>query len=160
MANGNELSIRRVRMTDCESISPLLAQLGYPTDADEVRTRLARLLAIPEVGVLVGETAGHVVGLASFHMLELLYRPRPQCRITALVVCARHRRQGTGAELVNEIERIARERDCFRIELTTRHERGEALPFYTSLGFMERRRRLVKSLPRVPAARHWGRPGT
>lgn len=131
---------------DAESLGELLAQLGYPTSADDIQTRLEHLLTAPDVGLLVAESGDDLVGLATFHIFGLIYRPRPQCRLTALVVHSRHRRGGIGAELVQAVERIARGRGCYRLELTTRPNRGEALAFYQALGFKPRPFRLVKAL--------------
>jgi GNAT superfamily N-acetyltransferase len=44
------------------------------------------------------------------------------------------------------VESIARERGCFRLEVTTQSRRREAADFYRALGFRERPRRLVKPL--------------
>lgn len=147
---SDELSIRDAGLADSEAIAPLLAQLGYPAAAAEVHGRLKRLLATANVGVLVAELDMRVVALAAFQFVELVYRPRPQCRITALVVDSEHRRRGIAAGLVATIERIAREHGCFRLELTTRQERWEAFSFYSALGFTERPRRLVKPLADEP----------
>lgn len=138
--------IRDATAADAESLPALLDQLGYATSVAEVRARFERLLATPKGGVLVAESAGTVVGLASFHIFDLIYRPRPQCRLTALVVDSHHRRNGVGAALVAAVEQVAREHDCYRLELTTRPGRGEAVSFYTALGFSERPHRFVKML--------------
>ena len=146
MRAGEDQTIRRARPQDAEALSPLLEALGYPTDTSELRARLERLLASSEGEVVVAEENARLVGLATFQIFELIYRSRPQCRLTALVVGPDNRRRGVGRALLHEVERTARERGCFRIELTTRATRSEALSFYTALGYAERRRRLAKQL--------------
>lgn len=141
-----DLAIRRAQVKDAPALLTLLDQLGYPAQADELRGRLGRLLATADGDVLVAESAGALTGLVSFQVFELIYHPRPQCRLTALVVNGAHRRRGIGSSLLAAVEGIARERGCSRLELTTRRGRPDALPFYTSLGFTERRHRLVKGL--------------
>ncbi|MBV8735290.1 MAG: GNAT family N-acetyltransferase [Solirubrobacterales bacterium] len=143
-------AIRPARLSDGEQLLPLLHQLGYPTSGEEVSRRLARLIQAPSVGVLVAadHEGSEVIGLGTFQIIELLERPAPQCRITALVVRADHRRRGIGAALVEAIAEVARQRGCFRLELTTRPDRQEALPFYTALGFTVRPHRLVMDLDR------------
>jgi hypothetical protein len=47
-------------------------------------------------------------------------------------------------ELIAAVEAIARRRDCYRIELTTRPDRPDALGLYLACGFAERPSRLVK----------------
>lgn len=139
-------SIRPAQLSDSEQLAPLLEQLGYPASVEEVRRRLARLADVPGVGVLVALDGQEIVGLGSFQIVELLERPAPQCRITALVVRTDHRRRGIGGALLQAIAEVARQRGCFRLELTTHPDRREALPFYTSLGFTLRPHRLVKEL--------------
>ena len=95
----------------------------------------------------VREVDGQLAGLATFHVFELVYRRLPHCRLTALVVDQRHRRRGVGALLVEAVEGEARRRGCSRVELTTRPGRGEAMPFYTALGYVERPHRLLKAFP-------------
>src|SRR5436305_4942038 len=124
----------------------LLEQLGYPSTPDDVASRLEALLANPDAGVLVAESEGRLLGLAAFQVFVLLYRPRPQCRLTALVVRAGERRRGVGATLVQAVLQGARKRGCSRVELTTRPTRQDALPFYTALGFTERPHRLLRTL--------------
>ena len=138
--------IRRARLSDSDRIAPLVGQLGYPTEADEIRVRLERLLSSAQAVVVVAAAADEILGLATADLLHLIYRPWPQCRITALVVREDSRRQGIGKSLVQAVESVAREHSCFRLELTTRAGRPEGLAFYASLGFVERPHRLVKQL--------------
>lgn len=144
--------IRDATAADADALVGLLGQLGHPVAAGDVRATLTRMLAAPDVAVLVSELAGEIVGLATLHVFDLINRTRPHCRLTALVVDARHRRRGIGAALVKEVEGIARERDCFRLELTTRIGRPGALEFYTALGYAERPYRLMKELDPPPQA--------
>jgi ribosomal protein S18 acetylase RimI-like enzyme len=140
------LSVRSANPHDSAAIAPLLAELGYPAQPHEVGGRLERMSVLADAGVLVAEAEGQVIGVAAYQIIPVLERPRPKCHISALVVAGAHRRRRAGGALVAAIERIARERGCFRLELTTRADRLEAFRFYTAVGFVERPRRLVKSL--------------
>ena len=142
----HRITIRRAGQRDTEAIAPLLGQLGYPASALELGERLERLTDHPDAEVLVAELDGEVVGVAAYHLVDLLERPDPQCRITALVVDDRHRRRGVAYALLHTIEESARGVGCFRLEVTTRPERAEALAFYRAAGFDERPRRLTKPL--------------
>ena len=147
MKRHRQLVIRPAQIADGEGIAPLLAQLGYPAGPEEARARLERVLAAPGAGVLVAEVGdGGVAGVAVFQVFDLLERPRPQCRLTALVVDVRYRRHGVAAALVDAVVERARERGCFRLEVTTHPRRAEAVAFYAELGFEERRHRFVKNL--------------
>jgi GNAT superfamily N-acetyltransferase len=144
--SAEQLSVRPATPADAEPIVRLIAELGYPGDPIGVKQRLMRALGAPDVTMYVAEAGGQVIGLASSHVFELLYRSQPQAHLTTLVVSFEHRRRGAGAALVAAIERDARERGCSRLELTTRRERRGVLPFYAALGFNPRPHRLVKQL--------------
>jgi ribosomal protein S18 acetylase RimI-like enzyme len=138
--------VRRARSSDVDAVAGLLGDLGYPTDADDAAGQLGRVLDRDDAGVLVFDDGGGPVGLITYHVFDLIYRPRPHCRITALSVSAQRRREGIARALLEAVEAIARERGCFRVELTTRPNRPDALGFYEACGFAERPRRLVKQL--------------
>jgi ribosomal protein S18 acetylase RimI-like enzyme len=137
--------IRPVRMTDATAIAALLGELGYPAEADDVVARLERVLG-RDSGILVYDLEREAVGLVTYQLIHLLYRSLPQCRITALVVREDRRRRGIARALLRAVESLARERGCFRLEVTTRPDRGDALGLYIASGFCERPRRLVKRL--------------
>jgi len=138
--------IRRARPSDASAVAGLLGDLGYPTDADDAGAQLGRVLNRDDAGVLVYDDGGGPVGLITYHVFDLIYRPRPHCRITALAVSAQRRREGIARALLEAVEAIARGHGCFRVELTTRPDRADALGFYEACGFAERPRRLVKQL--------------
>jgi GNAT superfamily N-acetyltransferase len=142
----HRVTIRIAAQRDTRTIAPLLGQLGYPASPDELGERLERLTDRPDGEVLVAELDDEVVGLAAYVLIDVLERPDPQCRITALVVDDRFRRRGVAYALLHTIEETAREFGCFRLEVTTREDRAEALAFYRAAGFEERPRRLVKPL--------------
>ncbi len=142
--------IRSAGPGDAAAITPLLGELGYPTEAAEAVTRLTDLLARDGEGALVYDLDGATVGLLTWQLMHLIYRAAPQLRITALVVRGDQRRRGIATELLAAAERIAREHGCTRVELTTRPRRADAAALYESAGFEERPRRLVKHLPDAP----------
>lgn len=143
----HRVTIRIAAQRDTVAIAPLLGQLGYPTQADELDGRLERLTEHPDVQVLVAELDDRVVGVAAYQLTDLLERPDPQCTITTLVVDHRYRRRGVAYALIHTIEESAVEEGCFRLEVTTRADRDDALAFYRAAGFDERPRRLIKDLP-------------
>jgi GNAT superfamily N-acetyltransferase len=146
MNRVSSIRIRPASIGDAGAIAELVGELGYDASLPELNERLERLLGRPDAGVLVAEVGGRPAAVASYQIIELLERSRPQCRITALVTGSGHRRQGVATALIEAIEAVARERGCFRLEVTSRPERVDALGFYTARGFHERPRRLVKPL--------------
>jgi GNAT superfamily N-acetyltransferase len=145
-APEHRVTIRVAGQRDTEAIAPLLGQLGYPASALELGERLERLTYHPDAEVLVAELDDEVVGVAAYQVIDLLERPDPQCRVTALVVDDRYRRRGVAYALLHTIEESARDAGCFRLEVTTRPDRAEALAFYLAAGFDERPRRMIKPL--------------
>jgi GNAT superfamily N-acetyltransferase len=143
---SGSVTVRAADPSDADRIADLLTALDYPASEAEVETRLRRLQEVPGAGVLVAEVDDEVAAVASYQIIELLERPQPHCRITALVTSSEHRRRGAATALIGAIESAARERGCFRLEVTSRPERTDALRFYETRGFHERPRRLVKGL--------------
>jgi ribosomal protein S18 acetylase RimI-like enzyme len=138
--------VRPARLEDADAVAPLLGELGYPADGEEVRLRLSRLLPRPDAGVLVAEEGNGPIAVAAYQLVEVLERSQPQCRITTLVVDSEHRQRGLARTMLRAIESIAREHGCFRLEVTTRPWREPALGLYTAFGFEQRPHRLVKTL--------------
>ena len=135
MTSPPDLRVRDASAADIEAFVPLLGDLGYPTPADTIRERFARLSANGE-RVIIAETGGSIVGLMTVHSgLHVLHRPKPVCRITMLVVAERARGMGVGRALVREAERIATEYGCGVLEVTSNLKRAEAHAFYEKLGF-------------------------
>ena len=146
--SDSDPQIRAARADDVEALAPLVAELGYPTSGRELSPRVERLIATPSSGILLAEARDKVIGFASFHVVDLIYRPRPQARLTAIAVHPSHRRRGIGQALVRAVEDAARDRGCFRIEVTTRRDRPAAHAFYRALGYQERPVRFVNALDR------------
>jgi GrpB-like predicted nucleotidyltransferase (UPF0157 family)/GNAT superfamily N-acetyltransferase len=137
--------IRPALASDAAAVAALLGDLGYPTDDRDAGIQLGRLLDRDDAGVLVYDD-NRPVGLIAYHVFDLIYRPRPQCRITALAVRPDRRRRGIARALLGAVEVIALERGCFRVELTTRPGRADALGFSEACGFEGRPHRLAKQL--------------
>jgi GNAT superfamily N-acetyltransferase len=138
--------VRAARSGDAAALAALLGELDYPTDPGAVERRLAALEVEGDGAALVAVDGDGVAGVVAYDLFRPLERDRRQCRITTLVVDPGHRRRGAAAGLLAAVEAVARERGCFRLEVTTRPERVEALAFYEANGFEERPRRLVKPL--------------
>lgn len=138
------MDVRSATVEDATAIAPLLAELGYPATAEEVRSRLARTVGDASTGALVAELDGGPAAVIAYQLIQHLERPRPTCRITTLVTDPGQRRRGAAAALVEAVEAIARETGCERLEVTTRPHREDALAFYLGAGFEERPRRLVR----------------
>jgi GNAT superfamily N-acetyltransferase len=146
------LTIRAASPDDASAIAPLLGELGYPSDTDRVRTRLARVLgekgdsAPDAVFVASGELGGGILGLLSLHQFAALHDDAPVALITALVVAEHARGLGVGRQLVDRAIDAARRWGCTRLLVTTHVRRAGAHAFYERIGFEFTGRRYVKAI--------------
>jgi GNAT superfamily N-acetyltransferase len=139
------LEIRDALAADREAIRSLLAELGYPADAEVLTERMERATAERSMRVFVAVREGAIVGLASLHVLHLIERP-PLARLSAIVVAESERRSGIGVALTRRIEEVAGRAGCDRLEVTSAEWREDAHAFYRRLGFEETSKRFIKTL--------------
>ncbi len=139
------LELGDVVESDLRALPTLLAQLGYAADAGALPGRIARIRA-GGGQIVVARERGLVLGVLTLAFLPLLHHERPLARISALVVAEGARGHGVGRRLVAEAERIARDRGCGRIEVTSADHRAAAHAFYGALGYTEKPKRFMKVL--------------
>lgn len=138
---------RSATSADAAAIAGLLTQLGYPTTTDEARTRLDAIAgAAPLDRVIVAELDGRVVAVMTLHLVPELHRPRPNGRVTALVVDAAVRGRGVGREMMAAAERLFRADGAGILELTSNMRRADAHHFYEKLGYLKTSFRFAKEL--------------
>jgi len=129
------VSVRGAGAADAAAIAALLAELGYDTAPADVERRLPELERTDRSAALVAELEGRVAGVLTLHMVPVLHEPGDWCRITVLVVTEGARRRGLARALVAGAERIARDRGCVRIEVTSALHRDGAHEFYRGMGY-------------------------
>jgi GNAT superfamily N-acetyltransferase len=144
--------IRLASSDDAPALASLLGELGYPSEADSVRARMARVLgakgdkATDTVFVATGPNARDVLGMLALHQFPALHDDAPLALITALVVAERARGSGVGSQLVDRASETARRWGCTRLMVTTHVRRADAHAFYEHIGFELTGRRYVKTL--------------
>ncbi len=141
-----EMQIRRANESDADALALLAAELGYPTEASQARTRLIDINRAGDA-VLVAAFNSKVVGMIVLHRTGFLHRP-PDGRISTLVVFEEFRGFGIGARLVAAAEAVFREWGCERVEVTSGAKREAAHKFYNREGYIEQPKRFVKTLAR------------
>ena len=139
-----EIVVRDAIIEDASVIATLLGELGYPSQPDGVRSRLARLLAREGSRVFVAERSARVLGVLGLHRMPVLTSLSDIAMIIALVVTERARGAGVGRLLVARAEEQARVWQCERIMVTSAERRADAHAFYQHLGYEYTGRRFAK----------------
>lgn len=144
-------ALRLARLDDAAGIARLAAELGYPADAADMRTRLAAVLALADHHVVVAESGGALLGWAAVEVRSLLIAPRKP-ELMGLVVAANARRLGVGRALVAAAEHWAAARGGERMTVRSNAARRESHPFYERLGYTRSKTQhvYVKRLERAP----------
>lgn len=86
------------------------------------------------VAALAGEK---VVGGLAAYVLRKFEQARSEIYIYDLAVDAEHRRQGIATALIEELQRVARERGAYVIFVQADHGDDPAIALYTKLGVRE-----------------------
>ena len=137
--------VRRAEPSDAETVAPLLAELGYPCTAEDVRRRLREIESSALDATFVA-IAGGPVGLASVHLIRMFHLDAPVARITSFVVAQRVRRRGIGGLLLSTCELHARENGAAHLEVTSADRRADAHAFYVRHGYAREAQRFTKRL--------------
>jgi GNAT superfamily N-acetyltransferase len=139
------VTIRDARPADSEAVAGLLGELGYPTTAEAVHSRL-ELLGIVGDRIVVADSDDEVIGLAHLQVTPAIEHDRPAAKIGALIVAEAHRGEGVGRALVEAMDAEARARGCALLFLTTSARRTDAHEFYKRVGLEETGKRFTKPL--------------
>src|ERR1041385_2303695 len=118
--------IRAARVDDAAEIARLNTELGYPSTAEKVATRLSALLARPDHFVAVAAASeAHLLGwIAAEHRFLLHYDARAE--LIGLVVGSDAKRRGIGRTLVRTAEDWAAARGLTEIFVRSSVARSEA----------------------------------
>ncbi len=131
---------------DASAIASLVTQLGYPVEADAMKARLEGMLALSHHSVVVAETAGDVVGVATACVDRGFQQDGLLGRVTAVSVDAAWRGRGIGKRLMQHMEQWCRDRGAKRVTLTSGNQRADAHKFYGSIGYEATGLRFIKRL--------------
>ncbi|MEV1128635.1 GNAT family N-acetyltransferase [Agromyces sp. NPDC049794] len=143
------MHIRRARAEDARAIAPLLSELGYPTNADAIAARFARVdLSSDDIAWLAFDSAysdGTAIGFAAGHLMWPYELDRPVAELTALVVDPSRRGEGAGRALVAVFEAWATAAGSARATVASAFRRTGAHAFYERLGYEQLAKKFEKS---------------
>ena len=135
------MKVRPSRAADFEVVTALLEELGRARVTDEtrdaVRDLYARHLADADAAHLVAEDEEGVIAFCSLHFRDRLNHPTPDAWIPDLIVTESARRRGAARALLEEAERIARQRGCWQLTLESGYARRLAHRLYASHGMTD-----------------------
>jgi len=137
--------IRNAQLRDIEAIRALITQLDYEPPAD-LEKKLRLLAADPNEALLVFELDAQVVAFLSLHFIPQIVLSGDFARISYFAVKDSARSLGIGRELEAHITRLARERNCDRIEVHCHSRRTDAHRFYERQGYDESPKYFIKRL--------------
>ena len=132
------MKVRRAEPGDFESVTALLEELGRaevtPATRDDAHRVFLAQLEEPGAGPLVVEDGGQLIGCCSLHFRPRLNRDTPDAWIPDLIVTAPARGRGAARALLEEAERLARERGCWALTLESGYPRHDAHLLYEAFG--------------------------
>lgn len=141
------MKIRTIKESDHGVISDLLSQLGYPDTEGFIKEKIRTLLENPNEYLVVIENENeHVFGFISVHIIPQIALEGDFARISYFAVDENYRSLGAGKTLEEYCTKIAKERNCDRIEVHCHTRREKAHLFYYRQGYEESPKYLMKKL--------------
>jgi PhnO protein len=144
------MTVRGAQETDFARVTELLEALGRARVTHDsyalARQVYLNQLTDPNAAHLVAIDNGAVAGFCSLHFRTRLNHTTPQAWIPDLYVDPATRGRGAAKALLNEVERLARERGCYELALESRYDRSEAHLLYSAAGMQDAGRYFRKSL--------------
>lgn len=131
---GRDVTIRAAQESDAVALADLCGQLGYPTDAAAMITRLREASDDRNRAVIVAEVHGRAVGCMEL-AVQSAFENGTWPEILGLVVDASCRSGGIGAALVTFAKRWSQERGFKRLRVRTNEIRTRTHAFYEREGF-------------------------
>lgn len=131
------IEIKRIEYDDLADLSLLLEELsGKKTNFNIMAKNFEWMEKNEDYFVLGAKHDGKLVGsLMGIICHDLVGDCEPFMVIENVIVSSKYRGQGIGKKLMNEIEKIAKEKDCYYIMFVSGAQRKEAHKFYESLGY-------------------------
>ena len=139
--NEVHVTIRPIELGDLAVAVTIIREGSFAPETENIDAADAYWAAVLETrvrrgDVLVAELEGEVVGV-----VQVMIFPHFQhtggwcCELETFYVREDLRSQGIGAQLLVAAESFARERGCYRVQLTSRNYRVDAHRFYQTHGY-------------------------
>ncbi|MGC4023478.1 MAG: GNAT family N-acetyltransferase [Cyclobacteriaceae bacterium] len=96
--------------------------------------------------LFVLEMEDSVIAFIALHWYHAFHHTKPVGRVVAFCVDERFRGQGYGSQLLENAEGFFRQKDCFKIELTSNLRRKDSHEYYFRKGYRQASMHLIKEL--------------
>lgn len=136
----NELTIRPATPEDVEAIHAMLVELAvyekieHLVEATSASTHEALFGSSPAAEALVADDNDTLIATAIYFENYSTFMGRPGLYLEDIYVQPAHRGNGIGKSLLIELAKIARSRNCKRMEWTVLDWNTRAIDFYERLG--------------------------
>ncbi|MEB6624569.1 GNAT family N-acetyltransferase [Acinetobacter pittii] len=140
------MNIRSAKSEDTQAICDLLKQMGYPQPLALIQEKFEILHNDSNSQILIAEEKGKICGFLSLYFIPQIALQGDFAKICYLCVDENMRSKGVGHLLVQEAERLARQRGCDRMELHSGMQRPLAHQFYLREGYVEAPKYFRKAL--------------
>ncbi|MBB5752942.1 GNAT family N-acetyltransferase [Prosthecomicrobium pneumaticum] len=135
-----DLAVRLARKADLPAVLALYAQPdfndGRVVSLEEAEAILARFAAYPDYGLYVAEAEGTVVGTFCLLVLDnIAHWGTPAGLVESVVVSTAHQGRGVGRAMMRAAFRIAEQKGCYKVALSSGLRATRAHGFYEGLGF-------------------------
>lgn len=136
MTKNDEIIIRSACDRDAERMACLCEQLGYDVTRSQIQKRFDKLQSSEHHAVYVATLkTDEVIGWIHAHQCDLVIMP-PQAIVLGLVVDKSCRRCGIGKQLMEYIEKWARQKNCDAVLLRSNILCKKAHIFYQKIGYV------------------------
>ena len=129
------MEIRPVSLNDCQQMSSLAQELGYPFNSEKMHEILQLVMANKDHDIFVAEIDKHLAGY-----VHLVRSGAPEqsdlCEIAALMVDKKFRGQGVGNAFVEKAENTAKNNHATHLRIRTAIISPEAYKFFEHRGFL------------------------
>jgi len=138
----DQITIRTARAEDAPILSKLAAQLSYPCNEGDVRSRIQQSAGLEDEDVLVAEKEGMVVAWTSVKVVRHFYLD-PFVEISGFVVDETCRSQGVGGKLMEAAALWVKNKGYHTLRLKANVTRKDAHRFYENNGFKRTKEQYV-----------------
>jgi GNAT superfamily N-acetyltransferase len=128
-----QVTLRPMTEADAETVAGLCGELGYASDASEIRERF-RAIAPSALLVVAADDADVPLGFIQAEIVRTI-EAGARAHIVGLVVSSRARRLGIARRLIAEVERWALSLGVEAVVVRSNTVRPEAHEFYPAVGY-------------------------